>query len=164
MIGFVDGRSVVSAGFRVEGLEHRQLAHLGQVLVDRVLEAELPLLDELHQRERGDRLRHRRDAEHRVDGHRPLAGYVRDTERAAIKNVLAIGDERHDTGYVAALDGGAQRSVDRGDRRLRVRVREEYDDGDCDGEPDGWVRFMDPPLAGCECLPLVSVAASGLSR
>ena len=83
-----------------------------------------------------------------------LLGYVRDTERAAIKNVLAIGDERHDPGYVAALDGGAQRSVDRGDRRLRVRVREEYDAETATANLTAVVvRFMDPPSAGCECLP-----------
>jgi hypothetical protein len=53
----------------VEALQDLRRPQLGQHVGDRLVELQPALLDELHGRGRGHRLGHRRDPEHRVEGH-----------------------------------------------------------------------------------------------
>ena len=107
------GPQCVRPGLGVEALEHFQVCQLRQVLLGRIVEAEPALLDQLHHRQRRDRLGHRRDAENGVDGHRPAAGGVCHSEGALIHDAAAIGDHRDHAWNVAARDRIGQHLVDR---------------------------------------------------
>ena len=98
-----------------------QVGDLGQILLGRIVEADAALLDELHERERRDRLGHRGDAEQRIGGERTAGGDVRHAERALIKHALAVGDERHDARHILALDRRPQAGVNRRPGALVLR-------------------------------------------
>ena len=96
----------------IERFEDLQVCKLRQILFDRIVETEAPLLDELHGRRRRDRLGHRGDAEQRVGRERAPGRDVRHTEGALIEHALAIGDERDHARHVLALNRATQRRVD----------------------------------------------------
>ncbi len=64
----------------------------GDVAADRVVELEVALFIEHHQRDRGDRLGHRIDAEDGVVGHRLAALQVHRPEGLAVGDLSAPGD------------------------------------------------------------------------
>jgi hypothetical protein len=63
-----------------------------RILFDRIIETEAALLDELHGRERCDRLGHRGDAEHRVGRECATGRDVCHAEGALVERAPAIGD------------------------------------------------------------------------
>ena len=71
---------------------------------DRIIELEMPLLVEAHQRDRGDRLRHRVEAEDRVVGHRRFALAIRHAHRLEVGDVAVARDERLASGDLPGLD------------------------------------------------------------
>ena len=73
-----------------------------EATVDGLVEAEPALLDEDHRRDRGHRLRHRRDAEDRVVAHR-FTLERRLADRVDM-DLAAPAHDRHDAGTGAAID------------------------------------------------------------
>jgi hypothetical protein len=69
-----------------------------------VIEADAALLDELHQSHRRDRLGHRGNPKQRVGCERTPGRHVSHAERALIKDVVAIGNQRDNARHVMALD------------------------------------------------------------
>ena len=78
----------------VAALEDPQIAPFGDELPDRVVELEVPLLVELHQGDRGDRLGHRVDPEDRVGPHGLVPLAVHQPLRREPGRLAASGDER----------------------------------------------------------------------
>jgi hypothetical protein len=103
----------IGAGRRIERFEYLQVCKL-------VVEAEAALLDELHSRQRCDRLGHGGDAEHRVGRERAPGRDVCHAEGALVEHAPAIGDQRDHARHILALNRTAQRRVDaRVPRRIR---------------------------------------------
>ena len=103
---------MIVPGLGIEGVEHRQLRHFWKMLLDRIIERELALLDELHERRRGDRLGHRCDPEQCIGGQGAAGRDIGHSEGALIDDALAIGDERDDARHLLTLDGLAQLLID----------------------------------------------------
>ena len=104
---------------RVKALEH--LRRVQRRLADirhRRIEVEPALLDQLHRRDRGDRLGHRGDAEHGIQRHRRAVRDIAPSERAFIERPGLARGHRDDPRHLARLDRAAQRRVD-----LRLRFR-----------------------------------------
>ena len=78
----------------VPALEDPKIAPLGDELLDRVVQLEVPLLVELHQGDRGDRFGHRVDAEDRVGPHDAVPLTVHQPLRREPGRLAAAGDER----------------------------------------------------------------------
>ena len=122
----------IGAACRVERFEHLEIGKFRQILFDRIIETEAALLDELHGRQRRDRLGHRCDAEQRVGRERTSTRNVGHAERTLIEDPPAIGDQRDHARYVLAFDRDTQGRVDAGacsrilrtDRSRRCRKRD----------------------------------------
>ena len=76
----------------------------GNMAVDRVVEADQPLFDQHHQRDRGDRFRHRVDAEDRVLAHRLAALEVHLAAEAGMDELALAPDVGQHAGQIAAVD------------------------------------------------------------
>ena len=77
---------------------HAHVAQLGDHAMDRVVELEIRLLIERHQRDRGNRLRHRVDAEDRVLTHRLAAFGIHLTNRREVRDFAATRHQGEGTG------------------------------------------------------------------
>ena len=99
----------------VPALEDPEIAPLGDELVDRVVELEVPPLVELHQRHRRDRLGHRVDPEDRVGTHRASALAVHQTLGRKVRGPAATRDEGQAAGDLPGLQvAAAEMIVDSG--------------------------------------------------
>ena len=78
----------------------------------RVVERELPFLDERHQRDAGERLGLRRDAEYRVRCHLPLRLAIRPTEGALVHCLAVFEHERDRAGDLQAIHGPLHHRID----------------------------------------------------
>ena len=78
-----------------------QARELRRVLGDRIVELPLALLVELHHRDAGDRLRHRVDAEQRIERHRLVGRLLADTPEV---RDLAVTDQ--DVGHAGGVAVG----------------------------------------------------------
>jgi hypothetical protein len=87
----------------VDALQDLAVGELRQPGVDRIIEAQLCLLDEHHRGRGGDRLGDRSDAENRVAPHRVLAAERLHADRLDMR-LAAPADERDEAGHPAALD------------------------------------------------------------
>jgi hypothetical protein len=96
----------------VERFKHLQACELGQVFFGGVIETDAALLDQLHQRNRGDRLGHRGDTKQRVCRQRTSGRDIGDAEGALIKHAIAIGDQRDHAWHVLAFHCLAQAGVE----------------------------------------------------
>jgi hypothetical protein len=90
----------------------------GNVLGDMPVEADLPFLDELHDRDGGHRLRHRGDIEARVGGVRRVPLEVRLTEGALVDDAAAL-DYECGAVELAVAGGALQKGVDPPNGRRR---------------------------------------------
>ncbi len=88
----------------VEALEHLQLAELGQDARHGLVELEAALLDERERRDGRHRLRHRREAEHRVGR--------RVARRALVQHAVRARDDRDDAGDRPGVRARGQQLVD----------------------------------------------------
>ena len=134
-------------GARVGQLELRQM------VLDRVVQVQQPGVDELHQRERGERLAQRGDAEQRVAGHRLPGGVV--PVATHHQHPVAARDRDGGTGDGRILHLRAQEPIDLRDHRARpVRVgprgahrcrsEEQYREKDGDRGPGGPTQRKNP--------------------
>ena len=105
------GRPELGLALGIEALQHLRGAELHHDVADRLVETELALLDHLHGSDRGHRLGHRGDPEHRVRRHRCTAHEVALAEGAFVEDALVVGGERHDAGDIAGGDRAAQHGV-----------------------------------------------------
>jgi hypothetical protein len=110
----------VGAGGAVEGLEHLQPRERREIFLDRIVEAEAALLDELHRRRGGDRFGHRCDPEQRIGGERAPGLDIGHAERALIEGAPAVGRHGDDARDGLVPDGLAQPAVERPGRLLRA--------------------------------------------
>ena len=107
--------------------EDLHVREFGEILRERIVELELPLLPELHHRDAGDRLGHREDLRDDVARHRPVGLAVGHAERAEVDFAALLPDERRRAGDAAGIDVGAQGGVDaalggRGDDLIGARA------------------------------------------
>jgi hypothetical protein len=98
-------RRASSPGGRVR--QHAELAELGQVAADRVLEQERALLEQAEQGHAHDRLRHRVDAEDRVQRHRLVALHVTPSVGVGQHDLTAPGHDRDDARQPPGVDVAA---------------------------------------------------------
>jgi hypothetical protein len=106
---------------------------LGQVFRDIVIELQLALVDEHHDRRRRHRLGHRRDVEDRVLGHRHVPRDAHLAERLVVEHAVATDDRDYDAGHVAPGDRLLQVAGERGAPLLRHRRRSRRCHGDGEG-------------------------------
>jgi hypothetical protein len=97
---------------RVEPLEYLRRAERGVDVRHRLLELELALLDELHRRDRRDRLGHRGDAEHGIERHVRALPELANTEGILVEEPLVGGDHRDDAGHFLRIDRLLEHRVD----------------------------------------------------
>ena len=104
------GHGVVELG--VEGAQHAAVGELGEQVVDGLVQADDPLLDQRHRGDRGDRLGERRDAE---DGRPVERGRIVERRRAdrLDAHVVAPCDEVGEPGHLARVDVPGHRVVQR---------------------------------------------------
>ena len=103
--------------WRARGVEALQDLRRGQFrehVADRLVELELALLDELHRRDRGHRLGHRRDAEHAVAGHCGAVDNVAQSKRALVQDSGIGSRQCDDTRHLFGFGGSAQGCIDAG--------------------------------------------------
>jgi hypothetical protein len=87
----------------VEALEDPELAELRQDRRDRLVQVEPALLDELHRRHARQRLRHRRNAEHRLGDDRIVALDAQPSRVALVADAVGARRDRGDAGNGAAV-------------------------------------------------------------
>ena len=103
--GFGCRSNRIRSGSAVKRVEHFQIGQLGKIFLRRIVQAEPALFNELHRRHCGDRFRHRRDPEDRINRQRPATRDVRNPEGSLIQDAAAVGGDRNDAGNIAAPDG-----------------------------------------------------------
>ena len=96
----------------VETLEHLRGGEGGQRIGDWRVQRQAALLDQLHGCERGERLGHGGDPEHRVQRHRRLAGEIAQAERALVDCRLGGGGQCDEAGHCLRGLCVAQGTVD----------------------------------------------------
>ena len=139
-----------------------------EVFRDRVVELQLAGFHQHHDGDRRHRLRHRRDREDRIRGHRRALGDVELTGGPFEQHALAVDDQGGDAGRVAAAHGVVQLLRERGLARGRqltglggrartlCRDRRGTDERGDDIQRDGGLQFhaaectpAEEPLSGC---------------
>ncbi len=97
---FAGGR----AGCLAVGFQHFRAGEFRNVFRDRIFEGELAFFDQLHGRDRDDRLGHGVDAEDRLGRHR--VGVVRAfrADGGDVDDLTALGDQQHGAGNAAGFD------------------------------------------------------------
>jgi hypothetical protein len=88
------------------------LGELGQVLVDRRIQVDLPLLDQLQRGDGGHHLGHRHDPVLSVHGDRLCAVDLLAAGGALVDDVARIGRDRRDVGYRTPVHSVPQHLVD----------------------------------------------------
>ena len=96
---------------RVEAFQHPR-RELGKVRRDGRVELELAFVDELHRRDGGYRLGHRREAEHRIEAHIDAITDVSFPESALVEDAARERRHRDHAGDLPALDRASQHRVD----------------------------------------------------
>ena len=88
--------------------------HFGHIVFGEIVEAELAVVAQLEDRERGERLGHRGDAEQAVGGDGPLVGDVLDAEALHIGKLAVLDDAIDDAGHVLIGLKSGEKRVDFG--------------------------------------------------
>jgi hypothetical protein len=82
--------------------QHLGQAEPRQIFRDRIVQSDLPLFDQHHDRRRGHRLGHRRNAEDGVLLHREVPRHILLAERLVVEDAVAADHHRHHAGHFAA--------------------------------------------------------------
>lgn len=105
-------RAALAATSTAGHLHDGQLVELGQVGGDRVVEPEASRIDQPHQADGGDALRHRRETEDRVWAKRLETFRVGVPVGTEVEEAVAVPDHRHRTWDRSGRDGCCEDVVD----------------------------------------------------